>query len=472
MEIQIEQPPSLPYLQLRMATSKDGRAPAFLTVQVFGKLAHVLISGAHPCIPSAAEAPLYGEIVCWAGKIGDINALIPQFHRALDNYRQKWASSYPNPTDDAEFQNRLDQFDSSRDWTAQPGDPEVKKAATGNGALDSTEMRELATLGRRLYSLVFRQRDFPKAWIEELPAGSRVMILWPNEPGIEHPSIPWPMLYAGEEPGDDNPVEPHQFLGLRFRIEFRRTMTDLPMALGDPEKVYRGHLFFWKGFGKDAYTEAKAQLDCWRSNPCFYAVPSDLPPQEADGEIKKLARELLESAKPSPMSLIYIYCQCDLEAGAPKLIFGDPWDPNDSRDITIATYELPDPQSSYPKENPPLIFFNACSTAAPGGVGLANLLESNFLSRGCRAYLGTIDRVPTRAASRFAQAFFHFFLPSNGRQPLSAGESVSQARRFLWSEYGDLSGLYYHYVSDHDIYMLDKIDPAKLRIVKSPQPAD
>ena len=97
------------------------------------------------------------------------------------------------------------------------------------------------------------------------------------------------------------------------------------------------------------------------------------------------------------------------------------------------------------------------------GAGVSNQLEKSFFRRKCRSYLGTVNRVPIRMASRFAEVFFHFFFPRPGGPPVAAGEAVAQARLFLWTQYKNIGGLYYNYVNRFDCYMADAAELRQLR---------
>jgi hypothetical protein len=91
-------------------------------------------------------------------------------------------------------------------------------------------------------------------------------------------------------------------------------------------------------------------------------------------------------------------------------------------------------------------------------------LEQRFFARGCSAFIGTECKVPIGFAARFGAAFFHF-LYHNGPKPTPAGEALTQARRFFWTEYGNVGGLFYSYVNDYHVYVATDSEVAALSSV-------
>jgi hypothetical protein len=143
--------------------------------------------------------------------------------------------------------------------------------------------------------------------------------------------------------------------------------------------------------------------------------------------------------------MLYFYCQTGGTESNPSLRFGTPGKPYalDRNDL-----------SGNPITGQPLVFANACSTAAADPY-VASLLEATFFARGCRAYLGTETKVPVTLASRVALAFFRYFYPEPGRAPISAGEAVAQTRLLLWTAYRNIGGLLYAYINNYEIFMAD-----------------
>jgi hypothetical protein len=387
----------------------------------------------------------------WARNSDEINGWVTVLQLSLEDFRQKWSNRYLDAIEDSQGVGlRLRSFQPLCNWNDPSCQASEEAKNRWKEAAKSPELRNLAHAGRELYLRIFgADSGLLRAWVHGLPAGSRLSIYWARE---DHNTvnIPWPLLYREELPEDGDKINPLGFLGLCLRLEYNESQQDsAPLGLGSPDQVYRGHLFFWRGRGPD-YEEAQGQYTSWSAQPGFYAVPNDWPPNANDNAIKKLAKKLLKGDDPSPMALLYLYCQCTFNQNrSPVLYFGDPVSP----DVTFTVYELPGSDTPFPCET--LVFVNACSSDAPMSPGMANLLESNFLNRGCCAYLGTVNRIPIRIASRFAQAFFHFFLPRDGASPLTAGEAVSQARMFLWTQYNNIAGLYYNYINAYEIFMGD-----------------
>jgi len=436
-----ERPQTVPHTLLRMSLVDSIGTPAFLRIVVMENgVAHVTL-----CDNLTLDMLL--DMIPWARQVGEINSRVKALHAALETFRKKWSIDYLDAVEGSEqVRERLVSFEPLCDWGKPVYDVRMEDEAHWKKVSTSSELRKLAVAGRRLYDQIFGEHMGLKTWADWLPAGSRLTIYWKRK-DRQSVNIPWTLMYRGEEPKAGEEVDPLQFLGLSFRLEYIESWSVQSLRLGSPERAYRGHLFFWKGSNKVDYAEALAQYQSWSILPNFYAVPDGWPPIANDTVIKERAIELLKAEQPSPMTLLYLYCQCSFKEEGPELYFGDPVNPY----VTISEDELPATNTRYRYE--PLVFVNACSTSAPVGVAMANLLESNFLKRGCRAYLGTVNRVPPRVASRFAQAFFYFFLPRAGARPLPAGESVSQARLFLWTRYKNISGLYYNYINYYDIYM-------------------
>jgi hypothetical protein len=123
------------------------------------------------------------------------------------------------------------------------------------------------------------------------------------------------------------------------------------------------------------------------------------------------------------------------------LRFGSTNDPVDTLGlIDLGTRVMPDQ---------PLVFANACDTAA-GEPYTPNRLERLFFDRGCRAFIGTECKVPIQFAARFADVFFRFLYDVEFG-PTSAGEALVQTRRFFWTEYRNMGGLFYSYVNDYHV---------------------
>jgi hypothetical protein len=165
--------------------------------------------------------------------------------------------------------------------------------------------------------------------------------------------------------------------------------------------------------------------------------------------------KLLDEPAPPPVSVLYLFCQCNVGDGSdPVLRFGGTSQPADVLRRTELGTKLLTSQ--------PLVFANACTTTA-GDPYLANELEQIFFDRGCRAYLGTETKVPVPLASRFASVFFHFFYRRADPAPISAGEAAAQARLFLWTNYRNIGGLFYTYVNLYELFLASSAEVRALR---------
>ncbi|MGQ4328686.1 CHAT domain-containing protein [Streptomyces hayashii] len=213
-----------------------------------------------------------------------------------------------------------------------------------------------------------------------------------------------------------------------------------------PEAI-RAHLLYWGGDEtEDEARKHRSELDSW--SPFF--LPTGV------AQRKEELSAFLSSPEPRPVSLIYLFCQCSTGSGAaPVLRFG-------STNRTEDVLELMD-MGRADLVDQPLVFINACATSA-ADPNFTNQLQSLFLRRGCRAYIGTECKVPTGFAARFATAFFHFlYLHDSSGRTMAAGEAFAQARKFFWDEYRSLGGLYYSYVNDDRIYVARSEEVAALR---------
>lgn len=164
---------------------------------------------------------------------------------------------------------------------------------------------------------------------------------------------------------------------------------------------------------------------------------------EESGQKEQLVKVLSTSIY-NQINLLYFYCRCNAQTNSDvEFYFGN----TNKQEDKITRYEL-DRDEEIPGN--PLVFANACSTLVAESFTI-NDLEQIFLSRGCRAYLGTESRVPEILASRFAAIFFYFFYRQLDPEPIGIGEAVAQAQLFLWTQYKNIGGLFYTYVGKYDI---------------------
>jgi hypothetical protein len=250
--------------------------------------------------------------------------------------------------------------------------------------------------------------------------------------------VPWALMYREPPPSAGQPVDPENFLGIRLRLRYvSHHMPYLSRSLGSQDSLTRAHLMYWGSDSSDPVATEKErhleELRQWRP----YVLPTSSPgkPEVVD---------FLEAPAPNPVGIVYIYCKSMAgDQGGPGFRFG-----NGSRDDDTVTLSeigvgaIPDR---------PLVFANACGTSASYSY-VPNELEELFFLRGCSAFIGTECKVPITFAARFATAFFHFLYADEGK-PTPAGEAFAQTRRFFWSEYGILGGLFYSYVNDYHLYV-------------------
>ena len=90
-------------------------------------------------------------------------------------------------------------------------------------------------------------------------------------------------------------------------------------------------------------------------------------------------------------------------------------------------------------------------------------LEQSFFERGVRAFIGTETKVPSRLASKFAWLFFQFFYRQVDPFPIAAGEALTQARMFLWTQYKNVGGLFYSMTNEYDLYLISNGEVPSLR---------
>lgn len=212
------------------------------------------------------------------------------------------------------------------------------------------------------------------------------------------------------------------------------------------------HGLYWGGSASDiAVKEALWQRSLWSRAQQNILAPAQVPIQNPSQELFAL----FGPSAPRPMPVLYFYCQCSMDDRKNLLLrFGGTNQPPDALKV--------DSLSQQPMADRPLIFANACTTTASDPYRL-NTLEAYFFRQQCRAFLGTVTKVPIQFASRFAVIFFHFFYRQADPAPISAGESVAQTRLFLWTEYRNLGGLFYAYINHYDLFMADDAELQALR---------
>jgi hypothetical protein len=254
-------------------------------------------------------------------------------------------------------------------------------------------------------------------------------------------------MYQQSLPEEGAPLDPLGFWGLRYRISYSAHAVEGSKALGRMEDAYGMHFLYWGDQPQDVTgMEARWQRQQWSGWKNQNFVPANA---------KAILVQRLNAPIPIPTTVLYLFCQCSVGDGnATVLRFGNTIQPAD----VIKQIEL----GSKRLVNQPLVFANACTTAAADPY-MANALETHFFQRGCRAYIGTESKVPIQLASRFASIFFHFFYRKVDAEPMAAGEAIAQARLFLWTEYKNIGGLYYTYINQYELFMAQDAEVLALR---------
>jgi hypothetical protein len=435
-----------PAAHLNLRTTHEWTTPpGQLTVAVVSPgLAYVMgESGGRP-----AEGP-----AAWSGIPANVAGPIENIRTSAERFRTRW-EDYLNDIDPEDLAARLLQFTPQADWDNLTAFSDSDHQQVWEEVRASPELRNLAVDGYALYESFFPRAAPPlREWIDGLLPGQRLNISWLPTSGVWVPNIPWGLLYRFPPPSPGQPVDPMGFLGLQLRLShYAYPVQTLSKALGSLKATYRAHCLYWgQQQGDVTGQEARWQAQQWSDMPNQVFVPA----VDALAEPKTQLLSVLDTPQPSPVSLLYLFCQCSVGAGNdPVLRFGSSLQPVDN----VKRTEL----SRAALADQPLVFANACSTVSADPY-FANELEKTFFSRGCRGYLGTETKVPIQFASRFAAVFFHFFYRKVDQRPMAAGEGVAQSRQFLWTHYRNLGGLLYTYVNQYDLFMADGDEVTALR---------
>ncbi|MGW2785910.1 ATP-binding protein [Streptomyces populi] len=357
---------------------------------------------------------------------------VTRSQNALDEIREL-CGPRSNAIASQDVSDRLKRFQPSETWSEQSRHFSEQEAAfwAEMSAHDST--RNLAFAGHKLLHALFPRGSELHRRILELGPGHKLHVDWRSrDQQVFH--VPWQLLYRSDPPGVGQAVNAEDFLGLRLRLSNLPYAQEHSRAM-DPNAT-RAHLLYW-GVGDDtAQTvhEHKQELRPW--SPTFLPTPT-----AGDGQRAELSRFLC-SPEPVPVPLIYIFCQGTNKPEVP-LRFGSTSTAENM--LTLADIGMSD------LKDHPLVFVNACDSSAVVHP-FSNTLQHNFMERGSSAYIGGECRVPADFAARFASVFFHFlYTRSPGDGPTTAGEAMSQSRKFFWDEYRSIGGLFYSYVNDYDL---------------------
>ncbi|HEX8923087.1 MAG TPA: CHAT domain-containing protein, partial [Pyrinomonadaceae bacterium] len=397
----------------------------------------------------------------WNANDKQVSSKIESIRDSAENFRTEFSKQL-NDIEPQDLEARLAAF-RSKPWERWSDNEslQVCDAAHQQGwekeVAASQQLYELAYHGYKLYETFFPDKSsFPlRGWLDSLLPGWRINISWPAEMNDNWiPSVPWGLLYT--QPVTPNqPIDPMNFWGLRFRLGYFAHAIDNPKppSLGTLEEIKHAYGFYW-GDEIEIAEEVARQKSEWTNWHSKIFVPDTTLTTAPKDQLV----ELLCKPGQTPPSAFYFFCHCSVGNGnKPVLRFGNTDDDADNlRPIDWGTASF---------TNQPVVFINAC-TSASSDPYLVNELEETFFSQGCRAYLGTEIKVPIRLASRFAKIFYSYFYRTmdDEARPIAAGEAVFQARRFLWREYRNLGGLFYTYINTFNLYMASKEEVDALHI--------
>jgi hypothetical protein len=384
----------------------------------------------------------------WDGAAGRVSGPMANVVATAERFRSRW-EGYLNDIDPVDLLGRLGNPVRQYDWGNLQCTADAKHKQAWDSVALGAELHDLAFDGHALYEAFFPAGSQLRGILDALPPGHRVDFDWPPQEGYV-PHVPWGLMYMLDVPRAGQPIDPLGFLGFRFRVGYTSHNVQSPgKALGRLDHTHAAHLLYSGDDPGDVTgTEARWQRQRWTAWTNQVVVPT------ASGDAMAELRQLIDEPAPPPMSVLYLFCQWGGRTNDPLLRFGPPARPYDLRRTDLGTRSL---------AGQPLVFANACTSAAAEPY-VANLLEETFFSRGCRAYVGTETKVPIPMASRFALVFFHFFYTQVGGRAISAGEALSQARLFLWTNYGNIGGLFYTYVNTYELFMLDDSEVRDLRL--------
>lgn len=388
-----------------------------------------------------------------------ISGAIKNVRDSLEKIRENH-ETYFNDLDPNDISIRCDSgfwkpyYANTHGWQPLPDSCDNEHEIAFKQVQNSEEWRRLASDGYTLFDQCFPRGTKIRALLEKLLPGSRIDFHWTEQSGagwVSH--VPWALMYM--EPVDVTgvtPADPEKFLGLRFRIGTRSwNVNNGSVALGGLDKTNWMHLLYWGNKpGDETATEAQ-----WQTIEFNKWKQSRLLPNAALPDPKKQIVFAFDAPSPSPVSVLYFYCHCSVGDGSQiNLRFGNSSRPEDTIDRT----EL----SQRSLTDGPIIFANACTTSQGDPHG-TSALEQSFFKRDVRAFIGTETMVPIKLASKFAWLYFQFFYRNVDATPMAAGEALTQARIFLWTQYKNIGGLFYSMTNQYDLYLASDEEVLALR---------
>jgi hypothetical protein len=339
-------------------------------------------------------------------------------------------------------------------WQQLPDGSDAGHKAAFDQVQQSDEWRSLARAGYALFNRCFKQGTQLRALLNNLLPGSRIDFHWSEQSGagwVSH--VPWALMYTDPMGISGQALaDPEKFLGLRFRIGTRSwSVNNGSVALGDLGTTNSMHLLYWGNkAGDNVAAEALWQAGEYKKRPQSRLVPDMMLP-----DLKQQILVALDAPEPSPVCLLYFYCHCSVGNGSQTVLrFGNTSKPED----IVEESDLP--QSGIPSG--PIIFANACTTAQ-ADANRTSELEQSFFERGARAFIGTETKVPIKLASKFGWLYFQFFYRIVDPDPMAAGEALTQARMFLWTQYKNVGGLFYSMTNQYDLYLASDQEVLALR---------
>ena len=432
---------TLPAAHAGLAPAHEWQAPA--------RQLNIIVTGQDAVV--TCDAISLFEQIGWRPGEGEVESAIANVRLALDRLRDRFPGYWDGIAAEGLLPALSRYMPEPHDWLPRV-QPPPQRADWGEVAT-SEELYQLAYYGNNLYQETFGT-DARHIIKENLVPGDLLRLVWREGNSSWVPELPLALMYL--EPPRRGHVDPERFLGLRYRLGYNRVRpASCSRALGDWARTTRAHLIYWgAGPGDPLAAEAarhRAELATWAAG--LRLLPDDAAVAGRTATAQALAA-YLEDPEPAPVSLLYLYCHCLNGRGtSPVLRFG----PDNSPASELG---LPDiGGEAFP--DAPVVFVNACDSGAAEPL-LVNQLMRQFFRRGCRAYIGAEVKVPAALAARFATVFFSFLYGDAGRGIAPVGEAMARGRRFLWTEYQNIGGLFYGYVNDYSLYAADAETVARL----------
>jgi hypothetical protein len=421
--------------------------PVHIAINIFGSFAQIVtLKGLeeHPTTSWAATRTILGN------PVDNVRA-------RLEDVRLEW-EAHLNNVDQADLERKIKKQNWSRsDWSHLTGDADKPHLDAFDHLAAGQSLFDLAQAGYSLFDACFPEKSELRKILTELPPGSRVDFNWTERSSaatwISH--VPWALMYI-EPPIIGQPVDCERFLGLRLRIgstswEPRQASS---RALGEPTVTNLLHFLYW---GADPRDEIGKQSQWQRTEFGRWGRQYFIPANPASANPKSQVLLALQTPVPDPAVVLYFYCECSAGQGVnPILQFAE----NSKLPNVIKASDMPQGALA----TAPLVFANACTSVAGNPYG-TNELEATFFRRNIRGFIGTETKVPVALASRFAWLFFQFFVrvADPMHEPMAAGEALTQARLFLWTQYRNPGGLFYCLVNQYDLFLASSQEVVNLQ---------